>query len=136
VKGGDTRRASYLGPYEMFRLDQACKPIAEAFDELPYLVGSVMERPEYRDVDVRLILDDEQYAQLASAASVALLNIALTAYLRQSTGLPVDFGIQQQSAANARHTGYRNPLGLRSLDQFPGDGAPVTGRVSPGKEAA
>lgn len=120
----DRGRASYLGPHEMFLLDTACKPICEAFDEPPYLVGSVMERPDFRDVDVRLILDDERYARLAEAVPVALLNVTMTAYLRRATGLPVDFQIQQMTAANARHDGRRNPLGLRPLQHFTGDAAP------------
>lgn len=123
----DRGRASYLGPHEMFLLDQACKPIAEAFDDYPYLVGSVIERGDYRDVDVRLMLEDEHYARLADAVPVALLNLALTAYLRSMTGLPVDFQVQQRSAANELHPGAaaRNPLGLRPLEHFRGDGAPI-----------
>lgn len=84
-----------------------------------------MDRPDHRDIDVRLILDDDRYAQLAEAVPVALLNLALTFYLRQATGLPVDFQIQQQSAANALHTGVRSAIGWRSLVDFKGDGAPV-----------
>lgn len=120
-------RASYLGPHEMFLLDHACKPIVEAFDDYPYLVGSVMESGDYRDVDVRLMLEDGHYERLAEVMSVPLLNLALTTYLRQATGLPVDFQVQQRSAANERHPGAkaRNPLGIRPLQHFRGDGAPL-----------
>lgn len=123
----DRGRASYLGPHEMFLLDNACKPIAEAFNSHPYLVGSVMETGQFRDVDVRLILEDIEYARLAAGISVPLVNIALTAYLRRMTGLPVDFQIQQQTAANELHPGAvsRNPLGARPLIHFLGDGAPI-----------
>lgn len=121
----DRGRASYLGPHEMFLLDAACKPIAKAFDDYPYLVGSVMERGDYRDVDVRLMLDDERYAQLADVVAIALLNLTITTYLRRATGLPVDFQIQERSAANELHEGHRNALGLRELGNFAGDGAPI-----------
>lgn len=46
---------SAFSPRQMFALDEACKPISEAFDETPYLVGTAVSRQEYRDVDVRLI---------------------------------------------------------------------------------
>ncbi len=39
--------------------------ILDAFGEVPYQVGSSLisnGRPSWRDVDVRLILDDERYA--------------------------------------------------------------------------
>lgn len=115
------RSASYLSPHDMFRLDLACKPICEAFDTPPYLVGSVTERLDYRDIDVRLILDDDEYDRLVATVMLPMLNIAFTAYLQQATGLPIDFGIQQRSAANRLHDKPRNPLGLRHLGNFTGD---------------
>jgi hypothetical protein len=39
--------------------------------------------------------------------------------------MPIDFQIQQQTAANANHQGERNPLGLRDLSNYRGDAAPV-----------
>lgn len=117
-------RASFLGPFDMAELDGACRAIREGFGEPPYLVGSVMTRPNFRDVDVRLILDDDKYAALAEVVKIAALSRAFTGYLRRETGLPVDFQIQQMTAANAAHDGPRNPLGVRSLRNFPGDGAP------------
>lgn len=119
---------SAFSPRQMFALDEACKPIAEAFDATPYLVGTAATRSEYRDVDVRLILDDEKYARLADALGpqlVAFLGLAVGEYLAQRTGMPIDFQVQQQSAANERHAGARNPIGLRTLDNYRGDAAPV-----------
>ena len=46
------------------RLDLASVVVREIFDTPPYLVGSCLERPDYRDVDIRVILDDDRYAQL------------------------------------------------------------------------
>jgi len=119
---------SAFSPRQMFHLDEACKPIAEAFDSTPYLVGTAVSRQDYRDVDVRLMLDDETYAHLEAVAGsqlVAFLGLAIGEYLAQRTGMPIDFQIQQMTAANERHTGSRNPLGLRTLDNFRGDAAPV-----------
>lgn len=109
----------------MFLLDLACKPIVEAYGHPPYLVGSVMERADYRDVDVRLILDDDQYERLVPTPELrTMLSVAFTAYLRQATRLPIDFGIQRFTQANEQHDKPRNPLGLRHLISWTGD-APV-----------
>jgi hypothetical protein len=115
---------SALSPRQMFLLDEACKPIAEAF-EPPYLVGTAASRQQYRDVDVRLILPDDRYEQVRAgvgAAGLSFLGLAIGEYLAARTGLPVDFQIQQQTAANHHHpTGDRNPLGLRHLSNYSGD---------------
>ncbi|MFF8187719.1 hypothetical protein ACF044_10725 [Microbacterium sp. NPDC016588] len=118
---------SAFSPRQMFALDEACKPIAEAFDATPYLVGTALDRGGYRDVDVRLILDDTTYARLVGVAGpqlAAFLGLAIGEYLAARTGMPIDFQVQQQSAANERHDGPRNPLGLRTLDNYRGDAAP------------
>jgi hypothetical protein len=115
---------SALSPRQMFLLDEACKPIAEAF-EPPYLVGTAAARQDYRDVDVRLILEDAAHERLRKAVGwkgLAFLGLAVGEYLAARTGLPIDFQIQQQSAANHHHPeGMRNPLGLRHLSNYTGD---------------
>jgi len=118
---------SAFSPRQMFILDEACKPIAEAFGETPYLVGTAVTRSDYRDIDVRLILDDEKYAALATVVGselVAFLGLAVGEYLAARTGMAIDFQVQQQSAANERHDGPRNPLGFRTLMNYRGDAAP------------
>lgn len=117
---------SAFNPRQMFLLDEACKPIAEAFGHGVYHVGTSADgRQEYRDVDVRLILTDKRYERMVKAMGtrgVAFLGLAIGEYLAARTGLPIDFQIQQQTAANARHGGkFRNPLGLRTLDNYRGD---------------
>lgn len=128
---------SAFSPRQMFALDEACKPIAEAFDETPYLVGTALSRQEYRDVDVRLILDDDKYARLVAVAGpdlIAFLGLAIGDYLAERTGLPIDFQIQQQTAANHHHPGgMRNPLGLRTLDNYSGDAPPVQKSEGPSR---
>lgn len=145
-----------LSPRQMFLLDLACKPICEAFGEPPYLVGSAQaprsdgEHP--RDVDVRLILDDDTYSGLygpLGQQGIAFLGLAIGQYLASLTDLPIDFQIQQRTAANEHHgmtvrhdhtdpvvgcrceekRGHqvrpRNPLGGRRLGEFAGD-SPLT----------
>lgn len=125
---------SAFSPRQMFILDEACKPIAEAFDSTPYLVGTATGRAEYRDVDVRLILDDDKYTALAGVVGpelIAFLGLAVGEYLAARTGMPIDFQVQQQTTANAKHNGMRNPLGLRTLDNYRGDAA-VGSETCPG----
>ncbi|MBD3784579.1 MAG: hypothetical protein IE926_16790, partial [Micrococcales bacterium] len=49
----------------MHRLDLACSPIRRAFPSYgPVLVGSVNQRADYRDVDVRVILADKDFDRM------------------------------------------------------------------------
>ena len=54
----------HIGAPACFALEQACKQIKDAFPELDeadrigiYVVGSVLERPDWRDVDVRMMME-------------------------------------------------------------------------------
>lgn len=118
---------SALSPRQTFLLDEACRPIRQAFGDTPYLVGTAGQRGAYRDVDVRLILDDQRYNSLAEWAGpnlLSFLGLAIGEYLAARTGLPIDFQIQRQTEANTKHSGPRNPLGVRSLANYVGDAAP------------
>jgi hypothetical protein len=111
----------------MFLLDEACKPIQEAFGHGLYLVGTAVQRQDYRDVDVRLILRDNHYGKLNRAIGrdgITFLGLAIGEYLAARTGLPIDFQIQQQTTANKLHDGMRNPIGVRSLANYKGDARP------------
>lgn len=95
--------------------------VIKAFDAVPYLVGSAARGKDWRDVDVRLILEDEVYDALFGKRALpvhadakwALLCAALSALARQQTGLPVDFQIDRQTEANEKFGGHvRVPLGF------------------------
>lgn len=117
----------YVGAPACFALELACQHLNAAFgdDFGCYVVGSALERPDWRDVDVRLIMDDKAFeAEFPDAGPVSrhrwefdpkwlILTTAISAWLRQQTGLPIDFQFQPQSHANARHKGMRNAVGLR-----------------------
>jgi hypothetical protein len=127
---------STLSPPMLHRLDLACKHIREVFGGFngPYLVGSVQERTAGpgSDVDLRLILDDEVYDALMAGTPdgfATLLDFALAAYVRELTGLPIDFQVQRQTEANDKHAGkQRNPLGGRHLTNWVGDARPEVGK--------
>ena len=80
----------------------------------------------YRDVDVRLMLDDDEFAQACpTRARWELLCLAVSAYLRERTGLPVDFQVQLTSIANEKYGGKaRNPLGMGRIFAGGGDATP------------
>lgn len=108
-------RKSYLSTAEFAILNNACIPIREAFGSAPYLVGSVTQRPDFRDVDVRVILTDEEFDALFSRQERLWSLVCMTTghHLRAVTGLPVDFQIQRMTEANEKFPrGGRNALGL------------------------
>lgn len=94
--------------------------IADAFGTCPYHVGSSATSKTWRDVDVRLILDDDRFHALFPGFAAAnhidafwsLLCAALSELGRVRTGLPIDFQIQSMTEANAKYPGIRNPLFL------------------------
>lgn len=112
-------RENYLPAPHFFNLNHACIVINEAFGQC-YLVGSATERRDYRDVDVRCIMEDPEFdrvfpkkpsnPRVDAAWSIVCASIAL--WLSQHTGLPIDFQIQKQTKANEQHDGPRQPLGI------------------------
>lgn len=58
------RRSTSLSPPDRSLLEAWGRQLDEAFGELPYLVGSVARAEEWRDVDVRLMLDDDDFLTL------------------------------------------------------------------------
>ena len=107
----------YLDAPAITKLDLASVLVSEVFNgECPYLVGSCLERPDYRDVDVRVILDDERYDALFPRPACDplrhLIENTLTDHYVAATGLRVDFQIQRQTQANEKYPGVRHPLAL------------------------
>ena len=91
--------------------DEFVAIIHDAFGEYAYHVGSSLKtKRDWRDVDVRLILDDETYEAMGfgdpanthhNAKWVAFVK-AFSALGREMTGLPIDFQIQQRTYANEK----------------------------------
>ena len=121
-------RATLLTTTELHNLDVACKIIRTTFGHPPYLVGTagIGDASSYRAVDARLMLDAEEFAKVCpDRASWELLCLAIGAYLRDRTGLPVDFQIQRTREANERFGDRpRNPLGMGRIRAGGGDGTP------------
>jgi len=98
-------------------LEHACSIIVKGLGHPPYLVGSSTERPDFRDVDLRAILPDEEFDALFAPWADrqefwSLFCLAVSSYLSQVSGLPIDFQVQRMTEANEKHGGKpRNPMG-------------------------
>lgn len=124
------RKPSYIGAPAIFALELAARAISDAFDGYGcYLVGSALERADWRDVDVRFIMRDEAFAKLFPDAVMPmweqdsrwlLLTVSISAWLSKATGLPIDFQFQPQTHANEKHPKNRNALGMRIARKMEG----------------
>jgi hypothetical protein len=127
-------RANYLPAPAYFKLDHACQYINSALGGFgSYLVGSSTRRKDWRDVDVRYILDNDIFDRLfpgvgdanpSKCALWSLMCVTISDWLSNQTGLPVDFQIQRQSMANAKFKSAdghrRSALGI--FLAYPGGG--------------
>lgn len=116
---------SRVGAPAIFTLQLACRQLNEAFGGFGcFHVGSSIEKRDYNDVDIRLILTDEEFTALfPDAGNVEhchweldarwlILTTAISAHLSKLTGLPVDFQFQPQTYANEKHKGTRFAIGV------------------------
>lgn len=91
--------------------------VEDYFGHTAYHVGSSLTSKDWRDVDVRLILPDEEFAERFGKQRSAEVNpklaavtLAFSALGSQMTGLPIDFQIQPMSHANAKYPDMRSAL--------------------------
>ena len=107
-------RASYLTVSQQFNLNLVCKAL-HGFGFGTYLVGSSLLKADYRDVDLRCILHDDEYDRMfdgeESKLRLKLLNTAISEWIAARTGLPIDFQFQRQTEANAEFKGRRHFVG-------------------------
>lgn len=104
-------RANYLTTVQFDRLRDWGVVLYAEIGHMPYLVGSSLERPDWRDVDVRIIVDDAPgwYGPFLSDRRGHFL---LSTWGQLATGLPIDCQIQTTHEANT-FDGRRHALGLR-----------------------
>ncbi len=108
-----------VGMPQALWLQQFGQFVRDAFGEVPYQVGSSLStKAGWRDVDVRVILDDAAYqargfgdpANPHSNPIWVATVLAWSSFGRELTSLPIDFQIQQQTRANAEFAGPRSAL--------------------------
>lgn len=109
-----------VGRPECYLLKLFGAHVNQAFGHVPYHVGSSLtEKRGWRDVDVRLILPDDEYAAYGGDPFTGGHNgplrrvmheLAWSTLGRKMTGLPIDFQIQCATLANAEFDGPRSAL--------------------------
>jgi len=107
----EMKRANFIGAPEYFNLNAACHVIAEAYGHCLYLVGSALTTREHRDVDLRAILDDDEFDQMFPGlggrgaewadARWSLLCASISEWIASRTGL------QGRLPVSASHPGER-----------------------------
>ncbi len=103
------------------KLEDFGQKIFDVFGDYPYRVGSsLIDKKNWRDVDIRLILSSEEYKKLElgdpqrgpeNPKWVAMC-YAFSELGKAMTGLPIDFQIQERNYANKSFEGPREPIGI------------------------
>jgi len=119
------KKASYVGVPAIFELTLACHLLIRGFGVVTRFTtwAAPLSAPDWRDVDLVMIMPDEAFAvefPNAPQHSAAwehdpkwlVLTCALSKWLSDKAGVPVDFKFQPRTFANERHKGPRNPIGL------------------------
>lgn len=91
--------------------------VRDYFGHVAYQVGSSLHTKDWRDVDVRLMLPDDEFAAMfgpledpAVNRKLGAVTLAFAALGKAMTGLPIDFQIQTVTHANERYPGPRSAL--------------------------
>lgn len=103
-----------VGMPEWLKLKQFGAIASSFFDAPAYLVGSAARGKEWRDVDVRVMLEYWSYFEMfgkgippGSGAKWEATCLAFAALGREMTGLPIDFQVQIEGSAKLRYKGPR-----------------------------
>lgn len=121
-------RATFLLQSDFDRLEDWCRLVRVIFGPAhgPFLVGSATKRADFRDVDIRLLMDDAVFDVWFRGRldAVRFTNRAFSVWGQQETGLPIDFQVQRMTEANAKFTEPRTPMGVRDWTTIPTSGVP------------
>lgn len=112
-------RATYLLISEITLLEDWAIHVRRMWGT-PYLVGSALATRDCRDVDVRVLLDQDEWATLLPGLDDCDIRhpkwsgicTAMSVWGQKVTGLPIDFQLQPQDKANEQYSGRRHALGL------------------------
>lgn len=121
----------HIGAPKVFLLEMAMRDVNEAFGQhASYVVGSCLERPDWRDVDIRMIMQDDEFKREFPNAYLdgryefdtrwLVLNTAISKMLSDRTDLPIDFQIHPATHAN-KTKGPRNAVGMRLVGEHGND---------------
>jgi hypothetical protein len=73
-----------------------------------YIVGSALKKADYRDIDIRQIISDKDFARLLKTVDIGYFNHAVSLWGQQLTGMPIDYQIQ--SIADKDNDGEKHPI--------------------------
>lgn len=108
-------------------LNEFGSQVWSAFGKPAYHVGSSLANKDgWRDVDVRVMLDDEAWARWGFSPDRHTVDshqdpkwvavcLAFSALGKQMTGLPIDFQVQRIDDANEKYPHPRSALGIIPL---------------------
>ena len=133
-----TRKVSFLTTAEFAKLNHASTIVVECFGwGTTYLVGSATQKDSYRDVDIRTVLPDEDFDAMFGGKVFfwSLFCLGVATYLREVTGLPIDYQVQRRTEANENFAGQRNPIGTRGRP-LAGGGDATPFNIHDAKESA
>lgn len=119
-----TDRVSFLSPAQSQMLGLFGKVVRDAWQEVPYQVGSSLVSGEIpRDIDVRVMISTEDFAQRFPGTNVERRHVCeqwraqmmvWSDWGRHLTGLNIDFQVEPIEDANERFpTQERRPIGGR-----------------------
>lgn len=103
----------FIGPAAQYNLNLAMIAVTDVFGFSCYHVGSSLDRADYRDVDVRCMLADDEFDDLFKSRPgfEKLMAVVVSEWLKQRTGLNIDFQFQRTTEANAEFDSHRNAVG-------------------------
>lgn len=106
------RRANYLTVAQNFALEAALIPLHDAGFHV-FMVGSCLERADFRDVDLRCWLpDEEDHGIISNRIRRRLFDATMSEWLRARTGLPIDFQFQNKAEFDEYRGKPRNGAGI------------------------
>lgn len=114
-----------IGPHDGYRLRLFGAHVKQGFDHTAYHVGSSLtEKRGWRDVDVRVLLPDDEFAAYFGdptkvgwdAPKRMMWELAWTMLGKSMTGLPIDFQIQAVTLANKEFSRPRSALLILDTD--------------------
>jgi hypothetical protein len=114
-----TKAHAGVGMPQQVYLHEFGSKLWDAFGQPSYLVGSVLTSKAWRDVDVRFLMDDEEYDRWFPGVKNVRDEhqcgkwlawcLAFSALGEKMTGLPIDFQVQRRSEANELYDSPRCP---------------------------
>lgn len=109
-----SERNNYLSVSELPLLRAWASEVKLMFGSMPYQVGSSLVRKDWRDVDVRVMLDKDEYdALVESGVDLYYLNLSVSLWGQKVTGLPIDFQVQDGHSADQDYGDQRrDPCGI------------------------